>query len=323
MKTPRRPVGTRRAAQGHTSVTPLPCATHLLLHYVDHPRPEGVSVQLRTFIAAILTGALAAACSSNAPDSGPAIVPGMVHIHGLGINPANESLYVASHYGLFAVESGQAPQRVGDLAQDFMGFTVTGPDEFLASGHPDPADRQQPPHLGLIKSSDAGRSWESLSLHGSADFHALEYRHGRVYGHDSQSGTVMVSLDQQSWQRRAEVFASDLAVSPADADEILATTRQGLLRSNDGARTFATVNGAPALVLVSWPERGPLLGVDLEGSLYTSTDNGQTWQPRHTLNAKPQALLAAGDGQVYIATDSAIYTSTDDGATVNVLTAVE
>nr|ABP43374.1 conserved hypothetical protein [Mycolicibacterium gilvum PYR-GCK] len=281
-------------------------------------------MQLRRLVAAILTGALAAACSSNAPDSAPpAIVPGMVHIHGLGINPTDETLYVATHYGLYTVERDRAPQRVGDLIQDFMGFTITGPDEFLASGHPDPADRQQPPHLGLIKSSDAGQSWENESLHGSADFHALKYRHGRVYGHDSQSGTVMVSLDQQSWQRRAQIAASDLAVSPTDADEILATTRQGLLRSNDGAMTFAAVNGAPALVLVSWPERGPLLGVDLEGSLYTSTDNAQTWQPRHTLNAKPQALLATGDGQVYIATDTAIYTSTDDGATVNVLTTVE
>lgn len=222
-------------------------------------------MQLRRLVAAILTGALAAACSSNAPDSTPpAIVPGMVHIHGLGINPTDDTLYVATHYGLYTVERDQAPQRVGDLIQDFMGFTITGPDEFLASGHPDPADRQQPPHLGLIKSSDAGQSWENVSLHGSADFHALEYRHGRVYGHDSQSGTVMVSLDQQSWQRRAQIPASDLAVSPADADEILATTRQGLLRSNDGAMTFAAVNSAPALVLVSWPERGPLLGIDLE-----------------------------------------------------------
>jgi len=280
-------------------------------------------VQLHKLIAATLAATLAAACSSNAPDSAPAIAPGMVHIHGLGINPPDKNLYVATHYGLYTVEPDQAPQRVGYLVQDFMGFTVTGPDAFLASGHPDPADRQQPPHLGLIKSSDAGQTWESLSLHGSADFHALEYRHGRVYGHDSQSGTVMVSLDEQSWQRRAEVAAFDLAVSPTDAYEILATTRQGLLRSTDGAATFGALSGAPALVLVSWPERGPLLGADLEGRLYTSTDNGQTWQPRHALNAKPQALLAAGDGQVYIATDTTIYTSTDDGATVNVLTAVE
>ena len=281
-------------------------------------------MQLRRSIAAILTGALAAACSSNAPDSAPpAIVPGMVHIQGLGINPSDETLNVATHYGLYTVKPGQAPQRVGDLVQDFMGFTVAGPDEFLASGHPDPADRQQPLHLGLIMSSDAGQSWETLSLHGSADFHALEYRHGQVYGHDSQSGTVMVSPDEQSWQRRAEIPASDLAVSPKTADEILATTRQGLLRSTDGALTFVAVNGAPALVLVSWPERGPLLGADIEGSLYASTNAGQTWQPRHALNAKPQALLAADNGQVYIATDTAIYTSTDDGATVQVLTAVE
>ena len=323
MKTPHRPAGTRSTAV-EPGVAALPHDTHLLLHYVDRPGPEGVSVQLRRFIAAILTGALAAACSSNAPDSAPpAIVPGMVHIHGLGINPSNETLYVATHYGLYTVDPDQAPQRVGDLVQDFMGFTVTGPDEFLASGHPDPADRQQPPHMGLIKSSDAGQSWESLSLHGSADFHTLEYRHGRVYGYDSQSGTVMVSLDQKSWQRRAEIPASGLAVSPADADEILATTPQGLLRSNDGALTFTAATDAPALVLVSWPERGPLVGIDLEGTVYTSTDNGQTWQPRHALNAKPQALLAAGDGQIFIATDTAIYSSTDDGATVNALTAVE
>lgn len=250
-------------------------------------------------------------------------MPGMVHVHGLGINPSDETLYVATHYGLFTVEVGQAPQRVGQLVQDFMGFTVTGPDEFLASGHPDPADRQKPPHLGLIRSSDAGQTWQSLSLHGSADFHALEYRHGRVYGHDSQSGTVMVSLDGQSWQQRAKIAAFDLAVSPTDANEILATTRQGLLRSTDGAMRFVAVGGAPALVLVSWPERGPLLGADLEGRLYTSTDNGHTWRPRHALNAKPQAILAAGDGRVYIATDTAIYISADDGGTVNVLTAVE
>ncbi len=133
----------------------------------------------------------------------------------------------------------------------------------------------------------------------------------------------MVSLDEQSWQRRAEIAAFDLAVSPADADEILATTEYGLLRSADGATTFGAIGSAPPLVFVSWPERGPLLGVDLEGRLYTSTDSGQTWRPQHALNSEPQALLAAGDGRVYIATDTAIYSSTDDGATVSVLTVVE
>ncbi|QIV79720.1 F510_1955 family glycosylhydrolase [Mycolicibacterium frederiksbergense] len=279
--------------------------------------------KLGTIIATILAGSLIAACSSQPSDTAPALVPGMVHIHGLGLNPSDQTLYVATHYGLFSVEPDQAPQRVGTLMQDFMGFTVTGPDEFLASGHPDPADRQQPPHLGLIKSSDAGNTWESVSLKGSADFHALEYRLGRVYGHDSQSGMVMVSFDERSWQPRAEVAAIDLAASPVDADVILATTREGLLRSTDGAATFDAIGGAPALAFISWPERGPLVGVDVAGSLYISKDAGQTWQPQHALQAKPQALLAAGNSEVYIATETAIYSSTDDGATVRVLTTID
>ena len=273
-------------------------------------------------LAVSLTAAVVAGCSSNTVDSTPAIVPGMVHIHGLGINPADNQLYVATHYGLFRAGEGQAPQRVGDLTQDFMGFTVTGNDEFLASGHPDPSDRSQPPHLGLIKSDDAGQSWGSLSLAGSADFHALEYRHDRIYGHDSQSGRVMISTDEQSWQQHAELAAYDLAVSHTDADDILATTRQGLLRSTDGAVTFDAVAGAPALIFVSWPDSGRLIGVDAQGTLYTSNE-GQSWQAQHRLHAKPQALLAAGDRQVYVATDTAIYQSDDDGATVSVLSTID
>lgn len=277
----------------------------------------------RTLILLGLVGALAAACSSDDTVPSPVSMPGMAHIHGLGINPADERLYVATHYGLFTLDAGRSPQRVGDLVQDFMGFTITGPNEFLASGHPDPADRQQPTNLGLIKSSDAGRSWEAQSLTGSADFHALEYRHGRVYGADSQSGMVTVSLEGREWLKGAEIGAFDFSVSPVNADEMLATTRQGLLRSTDGAKTFDAVSGAPALVLISWPDSGTLVGADGEGRLYISVDAGRTWQPRHALNDRPQALLAAGGDQLYIATETAIYESSDDGATVNVLTTVD
>lgn len=88
---------------------------------------------------------------------------------GLGLNSSDQTLSVATHYGSFRVRDGLSPQRVGALAQDFMGLTVTGADQFLASGHPDPADRQQPPHLGLLRSIDAGQSWELVSQKGSAD----------------------------------------------------------------------------------------------------------------------------------------------------------
>lgn len=57
----------------------------------------------------------------------------------------------------------------------------------------------------------------------------------------------MVSADQRSWQPRADVAALGLAVSPINAEELLAPTRQGLLRSTDEARTFEPIVGAPAL----------------------------------------------------------------------------
>jgi hypothetical protein len=66
-----------------------------------------------------------------------------------------------------------------------------------------------------------------LSLKGAADFHSLEYRHGIVNGLDSGTRTVMVSADKQTWDRRSAIKAIDIAVSPQDANELLATIADG------------------------------------------------------------------------------------------------
>jgi hypothetical protein len=67
--------------------------------------------------------------------------PGVVHVHGLGINPRDGRLYAATHTGLFVIADGTAT-RVSDRLQDTMGFTVVGSDQFLGSGHPDFRDTQ-------------------------------------------------------------------------------------------------------------------------------------------------------------------------------------
>lgn len=75
-----------------------------------------------------------------------------------------------------------------------MGFPVTGPGGFLGSGHPDLRE-PLPGRLGLIRSTDAGRSWLPVSLLGQAVLHALQAAHGQVYGYDATSSTVLVSVD--------------------------------------------------------------------------------------------------------------------------------
>ena len=124
--------------------------------------------------------------TDEAADRGPVIEdPGPVHVHGLGVNPADGALYVATHTGLFRAARGERrAKRVADRYQDTMGFTVTGPDRFLGSGHPDGRE-DLPPFLGLIQSSDAGRTWEPVSLLGKRDFHVLEAAGERIYGYGS------------------------------------------------------------------------------------------------------------------------------------------
>ena len=63
-------------------------------------------------------------------------------VHGLGLNPADGDLYTATHFGLFRVAADGVAERVGESLQDTMGFTVVGPDRFVASGHPDIRDRR-------------------------------------------------------------------------------------------------------------------------------------------------------------------------------------
>ncbi|EHR50751.1 BNR/Asp-box repeat protein [Saccharomonospora marina XMU15] len=241
------------------------------------------------------------------------------HVHALAINPADDTLYVASHDGLFRVTGDGGAEQVARRTQDFMGFAIAGPDRFLGSGHPGPHDTDQPSHLGLIESTDAGQTWHSLSLAGEADFHALEVEHDRVYGYDSVSGTLMVSDDGKTWDRRAEVGIADLAVSPDDAERIVVTTENGPAHSTDGGRGFAPAAGGPVLVFLDWPSAGRLLGIGTDGTVHHSADGGHTWQPRGRVPGRPQAITTHGESEVYVAAESGIYHSTDDGRTFTLL----
>jgi hypothetical protein len=107
--------------------------------------------------------------------------PARAHSHGLGINPADGRLFIATHNGLFAAAEGETtPKQVGTSTQDVMGFSVVGPDRFVGSGHPS-LDQDAPPNLGLIESRDGDKSWKTISLLGEADLHVLQAAGGRVW----------------------------------------------------------------------------------------------------------------------------------------------
>ncbi len=250
----------------------------------------------------------------------PEVETGVVHVHGLGVDPGDGVLYAATHSGLFRVPEQGKAARVANRAQDTMGFSIVGPGRFIGSGHPDfREDDVRPPLLGLIESDDRGETWDRISLHGKADFHALHAAHGKVYGYDSTSGTFMVTEDREDWDRRAQLPMADFAVSPDDPDGLLATTQQGLVRSSDGGRRWAPVPGAPVLVVLAWAEQGPLYGVAPDGTVHRSADGGTTWTAQGEVGGEPEAVTVdVRDGQerLYVAAaERGIVVSADQGRT--------
>jgi hypothetical protein len=277
-------------------------------------------------LALLAAGALLiAACSTTAdPGRGNAAAgnPGTGHLHGLGIDPADSAVYAAGHHGVFRLDGGTAT-RVADRYQDTMGFTVTGPSTFLASGHPAPDDPDaRSPHLGLIRSTDAGRTWKTLSAEGEADFHALVQAGEVLYGFDSQSGKLWASTDAgRSWDRRAQLQVLDLAAHPASPTTVWAATGAGLERSTDGGRTFRPVSSAPGLVAVEEPRSGLLVALSADGRVLTGRGGGP-WTQLGRLPAGGEAtVLTAVSTQRLLAADTTdtVYDSADGGRTWRVL----
>lgn len=240
--------------------------------------------------------------------------PGLVHVHGLGINPADGVLYAATHMGLFRVPQDGKAQRIANRYQDTMGFTVVGADRFLASGHPDLREKL-PPLLGLIETRDAGRTWAGKSLQGKADFHVLEYQAGWLYGYNSSQGALMASRDMTSWETRSRLQLSDFAVDPRDAGYLLAATPSGLQRSQDGGRRWDTISdaGAAHLLLIEWADGSEPIGATTRGELVSSPDRGLTWRTVGELGGEPDALLAT-PGRLHASVgDRGLLTSADGG----------
>lgn len=289
----------------------------------------------RTLAATLLLTAatvLLAACSGSGDTTNPASGtpglasgtpdPGTGHLHGLGVDPADGAVYAAGHLGVFRVANGKAT-RIADRYQDTMGFTVTGPKTFLASGHPDPTDpTATSPHLGLVRSTDAAATWKNVSVSGEADFHALQAAGDRLYGFDSQSGRLWASTDQgRTWQQGPQEAIGDLAAHAGRPQWLWATTQDGLKFSQDGGRTFTPVNGAPALAAIDRPAEDLLVALTPDGQVMTSRQ-GTSWSKRGALpdGAQPTVLAAVTSSRLLAAdTANTIYESTDGGRTWNVL----
>lgn len=273
----------------------------------------------------LLGGLYLAGCGDSQEDSTPSAGsqqpakvgdPGPVHVHGLGINPKDDALFIATHTGLFraAVDEDRAT-RVGDRFQDTMGFAIVGPNRFIGSGHPDGREGL-PPFLGLIRSADAGASWQPVSLLGKRDFHVLEAAGSRIYGFgsdfESREEGFLVSDDAgRSWdQRDVPEPLIALAVDPQNRDRIIASGERRLFQSSDAGRSWRPLEGPPGLL--AWTDR--IVVVDARGTSHSAAGLSQRLRPAGKIGGQPAALDSGERNELYVALhDGKVKRSADGG----------
>lgn len=237
------------------------------------------------------------------------------HVHGLAYDPADpERLLVATHNGLFAVESG-AVSQVSTTADDFMGFTIHPGGSYVASGHPAGGG-----NLGVIISEDGGRNWESLSegANGPVDFHQVAVSPIAPDLMVGVHGKLQVSRDGgQTWTVGGSLPASTLniALSPTEPETLYAATEAGLFISpNLGADwTLEHAADVPSTTVTVGAD-GFLYAYDLANGLSVKRPGTSAWESvAAPLHEDAIVHLAVGEGELAAATYRGHMLQSNDG----------
>jgi len=158
-------------------------------------------------------------------------------VHGVGmfLSGDDETLYLATHQGLYKkTDSGW--NRVGNDNADLMGFSIYSDDEKMySSGHPKTGG-----NLGFRTSDDKGNSWTTISKvkDNPVDFHAMTAspaQKGLIYGSPGGGRELFVTFDEgASWKSLSipdQIIS--LAADPLESNRVYAGTVSGLYVSND------------------------------------------------------------------------------------------
>ncbi|GER23684.1 hypothetical protein NCCP1664_21790 [Zafaria cholistanensis] len=226
----------------------------------------------------------------NSTAQHPEAASGPSHVHGAYADPQTGRLLLASHNGLFEA-TGEHPVKIGPTI-DLMGFAADEDGTFYASGHPGPGVGLPNP-VGLITSTDGGATWRPVSRQGESDFHALAVTGDGFVGFD---GELRISRDGREWDSvRPAPEPHALAGGPGHG-VVLATTGEGVWRSEDGGSTWSAPSGGPVLLTAAFIDARTAAGVSPDGTVYVSEDAGKKWKSVGRVQGQPAAVTGTRTG---------------------------
>ena len=234
---------------------------------------------------------------------------------------------IGTGLGLFRAEQGASkaervtgelttPDGAGPVSSNLV-IRYAGPGELLGSGHPEGGGTALPENLGLIRSGDAGDTWEPVSQLGESDFHILQARGDHVVAVRVDETDIQVSGDGGAGfeSRTPPDMPLDVAFDPKDPQRMVVATQQGTFSSADEGNSWRPRDPTPTEQL-AWAKPDALYRADTGGLIKVSADGGATWKDRGTVGLPVNELAADEEGTLYASVAGGeVHRSTDGGAT--------
>lgn len=272
--------------------------------------------------AACIAVLLLAGCGDEQDDAGSTLVDPdrKPLINSLSVTPGGEELLLTTNRGFFRIEDGEASRiaarvRAADGSSPlgrFLAVSALPDGRLIGSGHPE--RKRLAPFLGLIRSTDRGRSWQVVSRYGFTDLHVLRLRHGNLYAFDAVLPAFLIRpAGGGKWSERPTPpdLVLDFVVDPEDPDHLLASTADAIFDSTDQARSWRASSSGSSPRL-AWPAADALYRADQDGLVYRGENGG--WQLIGRIDGEPWKLEAVAAEDLYAAlADGAIVHSEDGG----------
>ncbi|WP_175990276.1 F510_1955 family glycosylhydrolase [Bacillus sp. Marseille-Q1617] len=253
---------------------------------------------MKKLIGLIAAASIAAAGCSSSEEEGytfkEAASGNIEHLHGAGYPNDKESFVIATHNGLFKYVDGKWLEA-NSKKHDYMGFYPYS-EGFYSSGHPEEGSDLKNP-LGLIKSTDYGKSMEKLAFYGETDFHYLAagYDSGIVYvlnqepNSTLEAGLYSTGDEGENWSKKKmagfdSTGIGGMAVHPTDKNMMAIASRDGLFLSEDGGDNFNAVTEGKMTT-------GIFLGE--KTGVYSSIENGEITLVEFDLESGKETQLQA------------------------------
>ncbi|MFK3958944.1 F510_1955 family glycosylhydrolase [Guptibacillus hwajinpoensis] len=256
------------------------------------------------------------------------------HVHGIGYPGNRNELLVATHNGPL-IYHDQIWYEATTNKNDYMGFQAVS-DGFYSSGHPGEGSALPNP-LGLIKSTDRGKTLEKLGFQGESDFHylAVGYETNAIYAVNQQRNSEMeigvyYSEDAKKWVDVALKGTPDqisgLFTHPSNPNIVAITSPSGLYLSRNQGESFTRITKEVAVSTMIFLEDRFIYAVqEPRNQLIVQTlqdgEEEEVTMPNQTLDTIDYVTVNPQneDEIVFHTISGSLYQTTDNGKSWTIL----